>query len=131
LIKIGNYDFIKEEALKATTPSNEDDKERFVTFLINKGLEDCQTLIEGLSESKTQFYNTPIGAFQSLNISEYFEPLFFIYESVIPLMLQGNYEKLYELAVDGEDKEDFIRDSRNARRKLIKDLESKYGHLFE
>jgi hypothetical protein len=131
LIKIGNYDLIKEQAVTVTMPSDENEKKQFMTFLINKGMEDCTKIIKSLDDSKANFEDSPLGSFESLDIDEYFAPLFFIYETILPLMLQGKYDELYQHAVSGEDKEDFIKDSRTARRKLIKDLESKYGYLFD
>lgn len=116
------------DSLKVQQTKNDIDKQKYLKFLLEKGIEECAGIAMAHRSLKRQLENSALSVDIDTNHIEFLESNIFYYDTILPAVIAGDYESVERFSVLSA--EDLQSKSREIRRSIIARLDEKYGHLF-
>ena len=123
-IQIANFDYVKKEEVP-----KESRKEKYIKFLIEKGLEECELLTSEFKKLNEIVEESPIAKATFTNFDTFMHTNLISLETIIPNIIAGNYDEVPNVL--GVSDEEFKESSRELRNLYIKHLDEKYNSEYQ
>lgn len=123
-IQIANFDYVKKEEVSKTSK-----KEKYIKFLVEKGLEECEVLANEFRKLNQVIDESTIGSNTFTNFDSFMQTNLVSLETIIPNIIAGNYDEIPNVL--GVSDEEFVKSSRELRRLYIKNLDEKYNSEYQ
>lgn len=123
-IKIENFQYVTDPDVKKQEEKL--DKEKYIEFLVNKGLEECESIVKHYESLKETIQDSAIGNTEELIAQlKVTDDAIFYYKIIVPSIIAGDYDSVSKYSSIEE--ETLAVRTRNIRRDLIAKLDEKYG----
>lgn len=122
-IEIANFDYVDENEVKA-----ELDKEKYICFLVEKGLEECDELLSLFQQVDKLVQNGAVASVSFDNFSQFMLDAMYNLKNTLPNVIRGNYEDI--LIPQGMSEQEMRKQARQLRQQLVKKLDDKYSDSY-